>query len=172
MSLKVSFVLNGKRVEAQVHPGSTLLDALKHELGIVSVKRGCETGECGACTVLLDGRPVTACLVLAAKAGGRTITTLEGLQSEEGLRALQRTFIDKNAAQCGVCTPGFLVTLFAFLKKHPDASREDIRRAVEGNLCRCGAYLEIEEAALGAKDAFTASRDTTPLRFARQQAGL
>lgn len=151
MSLHVGFTLNGKAVEADVHPGSTLLDVLKHHMGVVSVKRGCETGECGACTVLLDGKPVNSCLVLAAKAEGREVMTLEGLGDDEVIKRLQARFVESNALQCGFCTPGFLITLYALLKENPSCTEDDVKTAIEGNLCRCGAYLEITKAAMAAK---------------------
>ena len=150
MNVHVSFALNGSAMEADAHPGGTLLDVLKHQLGIVSVKRGCEIGECGACTVLLDGKPVNSCLVLASQAQGREVTTLEGLE-DDVIKRLQTNFAKSNALQCGFCTPGFLVTLYALLKERPDCTEDEVKTAVEGNLCRCGAYLEITKAAVAAK---------------------
>jgi carbon-monoxide dehydrogenase small subunit len=151
VELHIAFSLNGTRVEADVHPGSSLLDALKHSFGIISVKRGCETGECGACTVLMDGKPVNSCRVLAAKVQGRSVTTLEGLAEDELAKRLQMRFIESNALQCGFCTPGFLITLYALIQERPLCSEDEIKTAVEGNLCRCGAYLEITKAALEAR---------------------
>jgi len=151
LSVDVSFRLNGRDVTSEAHPGSTLLDVLKHGLEIVSVKRGCETGECGACTVLLDGAPVDSCLVLASKANGRDIRTLEGLVDDPLMRELQARFTKTNAFQCGFCTPGMLISLYALFSENDEPSTDDIQRAVEGNLCRCGAYLEIIGAALAVK---------------------
>ena len=151
METHIAFSLNGTKVEADVHPGSSLLDVLKHSFGVVSVKRGCETGECGACTVLMDGRPVNSCLLLAAKVQGRSIITLEGLAEDELAKRLQRRFTESNALQCGYCTPGFLITLYALIQEKPLCSEDEIKTAVEGNLCRCGAYLEITKAALEAR---------------------
>jgi carbon-monoxide dehydrogenase small subunit len=151
VELHIAFSLNGTRVEADVHPGSSLLDVLKHSFGMISVKRGCETGECGACTVLLDGKPINSCLVLAAKVQRRSVITLEGLAEDELAKRLQRRFIESNALQCGFCTPGILITLYALIQERPLCSEDEIKTAVEGNLCRCGAYLEITKAALEAR---------------------
>jgi carbon-monoxide dehydrogenase small subunit len=151
LSIEVRFRLNGKAVKAEAHPGSTLLDVLKHELGIVSVKRGCETGECGACTVLFDGALVNSCLVLASKVEGRGVMTLEGLLDDPLMSDLQARFVEENAFQCGFCTPGILMSLYALLLENRRPSAEEVERAIEGNLCRCGAYLEIRNAALAAK---------------------
>lgn len=151
VDVHVAFSLNGAKVEADVHPGSSLLDVLKHSFGVISVKRGCETGECGACTILMDGRPVDSCLVLAAKVQGRDVVTLEGLAKDELAERLQKRFTESNALQCGYCTPGFLITLYALIREKPLCSEDEIKTAVEGNLCRCGAYLEITKAALEAR---------------------
>jgi len=150
LSIEVGLRLNGTAVEAEAHPGSTLLDVLKHGLGVVSVKRGCETGECGACTVLLDGAPVNSCLVLASRAAGKSVTTLEGLADDPLMRDLQARFAEGNAFQCGFCTPGILMILYALFLGNRRPSDDDVERAIEGNLCRCGAYLEIRNAALAA----------------------
>ena len=124
----------------------TLLEVLREECGLTGTKHGCELGECGACTVLVDGRPVLSCLVLAAEMEGRRIETVEGLALGNELHPLQRTFADLGAAQCGYCTPGILVTAKALLEKEPNPSRERIAEAISGNLCRCTGYQQIFEA--------------------------
>ncbi len=144
----VEFKLNGESVRVEVYPGSTLLDLLKHQLGVVSVKRGCETGECGACTVIMDGAPVNSCLVLSSRMKGKEVVTLEGLRDDPLMQALQAKFAEANAFQCAFCIPGILISLYALFAENPKPSEDDIQRAIEGNLCRCGAYLEIEKAAL------------------------
>lgn len=150
----LEFNLNGKLVRVKPFAGSTLLDVLKQDLGVISVKKGCETGECGACTVMLDGKPVDSCLVYAWKAHHHNVETLEGLSSQPVMKELQQNFAEKNALQCGYCTPGMLVTLYALMREKPEATSEEIKFAIEGNLCRCGAYLEIEQAVLRASQHF------------------
>ena len=124
----------------------TLLEVLREELGLTGTKHGCELGECGTCTVLVDGRPVLSCLVMAAAMGGKRIETVEGLQQGNALHPLQTTFADLGAAQCGYCTPGILVTARALLDRQPNPTRDEIREALSGNLCRCTGYLQIIEA--------------------------
>ena len=140
------FVINGRARDVDVRPGQTLLEVLRDTLGIFDAKEGCGEGVCGACTVLLDTRPVSSCLVLAAAARGRAILTVGGLEREGGLHPLQEAFIRHGAVQCGFCTPGMLLTTLAFLDRHPRASREAIRAALEGNLCRCTGYTKILDA--------------------------
>lgn len=146
--MRVRFILNNSKVEVEGHGGATLLDALKHELGVVSVKRGCETGECGACTVMLDGKPVNACLLPLAKVAGSSVITLEGMREDPIMKELQKQFVSTNALQCGFCTPGMLISLRALIGQRNRITPEDVTRATEGNLCRCGAYLEIQDAAM------------------------
>jgi carbon-monoxide dehydrogenase small subunit len=124
----------------------TLLEVLREDLTLYGTKHGCELGECGACAVLLDGQPMLSCLVLGVECDGRHITTVEGLASDGRLHPLQETFADLGAAQCGYCTPGFLVTAKALLDQTPHPSRDQIREALSGNLCRCTGYLQIVEA--------------------------
>ena len=138
--------INGRMREADAAPGQTLLGLLRDTLGIFDVKEGCSEGVCGACTVLLDGRPVSSCLVLAGAVRGRPIVTVRGLETERGLHPLQEAFVRHGAVQCGFCTPGMLLTALVFLERHPRPSREEIRRALEGNLCRCTGYTKIVDA--------------------------
>jgi len=128
----------------------TLLEVLREELGLTGTKHGCELGECGTCTVLVDGRPVLSCLVLAAEMEGREIETVEGLQEGNRLHPLQETFADLGAAQCGYCTPGILMAAKALVAGNPRPSRDEIRAALAGNLCRCTGYIKILEAVEGA----------------------
>lgn len=135
-------------VKVQTEPNATLLDVLREELRISSVKRGCEVGECGACTVLIDGKPVNSCLILAPKVEGRSILTVEGLTRNDELHPLQESFIEEFALQCGYCTPGVLLTAKALLDLKPSPTIEEIKEALSGNICRCGSYQEIINAIL------------------------
>ncbi len=148
--IKIKFMLNGKLVEVETNPNVTLLDLLREELRITSVKRGCEIGECGACTVLLDGKPVNSCLILAPTVDGRNIVTVEGLVRDGELHPLQEAFIEEFALQCGYCTPGVLLTAKALLDINPKPTIQEIKEALSGNLCRCGAYQQIINAILKA----------------------
>ena len=139
-------VLNGRSREVEVRPSQTLLELLRDTLGIFDVKEGCDEGVCGVCTVLLDGRPVSACLVLAAGLRGRSVLTLRGLELNGGLHPLQQAFLKHGAVQCGFCTPGMLLTALAFLERRPRPDREAIRAALEGNLCRCTGYTKLVDA--------------------------
>lgn len=136
----VELTVNGHKHAVQVEPRVTLLDALRDQLDITGAKRVCDRAECGACTVIMDSKAVYACSVLAIEAQGKAITTVESLIQGETLHPIQQAFVDNDASQCGFCTPGFIVALKAFLDKHPNASAEDIRRGLTGNLCRCGTY--------------------------------
>jgi aerobic-type carbon monoxide dehydrogenase small subunit (CoxS/CutS family) len=142
----VRFVLNGKNVEAEVPPHWTLLRMLREKLGLTGTKEGCGIGECGTCTVLLDGMPVNSCLVLAPKVEGRTVETVEGLGRREKLHPLQKSFIDHGAVQCGFCTPGMLMSSKALLERNPSPTRGEIQDAISGHLCRCTGYQQIIEA--------------------------
>jgi aerobic carbon-monoxide dehydrogenase small subunit len=146
MKYPVSFILNGITVDAYVKATETLLDVLREGMNIKSPKRGCDTGDCGACTVLLEGKPVRSCLTLALTVEGKKIDTLEGFMDNGNLHPLQVAFQDASAAQCGFCTPGVLISAKALLDKNPQPSRDEIIDAVSGNLCRCGSYVEIIEA--------------------------
>ncbi len=139
-------VLNGREREIDVRPNQTLLEVLRDTLGIFDVKQGCDEGVCGACTVLLDGRPVSSCLVLAGAVRGRAVVTLRGLERDGGLHPLQEAFVRHGAVQCGFCTPGMLLTALAFLEREPRPDREALRAALEGNLCRCTGYAKILDA--------------------------
>ena len=139
-------MINGQAREVEVRPEQTLLEVLRDTLGIFDVKEGCGEGVCGACTVLLDGRPVSSCLVLAPTVHGRAILTVRGLEEDGELHPLQEAFVRHGAVQCGFCTPGMLLTAFAFVEGHPGAEREAIRAALAGNLCRCTGYAKILDA--------------------------
>ncbi len=147
MSSKIiSFSLNGEVIEVAVSPDELLLDVLREKLHMTGTKRGCGKGECGACTVLFNGRAVNACLLPAMRAMGADIQTIEGLEGSQGLHPLQQSFIDKGAVQCGFCTPGVILSAKALLDKNKSPSRDEIREALSGNICRCTGYLKIEEA--------------------------
>ncbi len=146
MKYALSFILNGLPVDVLVKPTETLLDVLREKLGVVSPKRGCDTGDCGACTVLLGGEPVRSCLTIALTVAGKTVETVEALSRDGELHPLQQSFHEHYAAQCGFCTPGMLMSAKALLDKNPKPTREEIVEAISGNLCRCGAYEEIVEA--------------------------
>lgn len=146
MDYSVKFRINGKAVAALATPSTTLLEMLRETLGVKSVKRGCLTGDCGVCTVLLDGRPVNACLVLALTVEGKNVTTVEALGTANKLHPLQEAFHTYYAAQCGFCTPGMLLVGKALLEENPRPSREEVVEALEGNLCRCTGYVKIVEA--------------------------
>ena len=141
-----TFRVNGEVREALYKPHTTLLELLREDLQLTGTKHGCELGECGACTVLLDGQPVLACLVLAVACDGRDVRTVEGLADGAELHPLQAAFADLGGSQCGYCTPGMLVTAKALLDAEPNPSRERIREALSGNLCRCTGYQQIVEA--------------------------
>ena len=143
---QIRFVLNGEETDVSFAPYKTLLEVLREDLGHTGTKHGCELGECGACAVLLDGKPVLSCLVLALECSSKKVLTVEGLSGEGKLHPLQDTFADLGAAQCGYCTPGILVTAKALLEANPHPSRDQIREALSGNLCRCTGYLQIFEA--------------------------
>jgi aerobic-type carbon monoxide dehydrogenase small subunit (CoxS/CutS family) len=138
--------VNGTDMACAAHPNKTLLEVLREDLGLTGTKHGCEMGHCGACTVLLDGRPVLSCLALAVEAQGHEIRTVEGLAQGPHLHPLQQAFAETGAAQCGYCTPGFLMTAAALLETTRTPSEADIRQAIAGNLCRCTGYTKIVEA--------------------------
>jgi aerobic-type carbon monoxide dehydrogenase small subunit (CoxS/CutS family) len=142
----IRLALNGEEVDVSFASYKTLLEVLREDLGHTGTKHGCELGECGACAVLLDGKPVLSCLVLALECSGRHVLTVEGLSADGRLHPLQDAFADLGAAQCGYCTPGILVTAKALLDTNPHPSRVQIREALSGNLCRCTGYLQIFEA--------------------------
>ena len=146
VKVRLSLTVNGERVEALVDGYKTLLEVLREDLQLTGTKHGCELGECGACAVLVDGEPALSCLLLGLECEGRDIVTVEGLISGGRLHPLQDAFADLGAAQCGYCTPGILVTAKALLDREPHPTREQIREALSGNLCRCTGYLQIIEA--------------------------
>lgn len=147
---QIRMTLNGEEIDVSFAPYKTLLEVLREDLGHTGTKHGCELGECGACAVLLDGKPVLSCLVLALECQEKNVLTVEGLTSRGILHPLQEAFADLGAAQCGYCTPGILVTAKALLDQNPHPSRDQIREALSGNLCRCTGYLQIFEAVEGA----------------------
>ena len=142
----ISFQVNGKLVAVRAYPMERLLDVLREELGLTGTKEGCGEGECGSCSVLMDGVLVNSCLVPALQAKGVNITTVEGLAEDERLHALQQAFLDCGGAQCGICTPGMILAAFHLLGKKPQPTIEDIREGLSGNLCRCTGYAQIIEA--------------------------
>ena len=142
----IEFTLNGEAVEVAFAPHKTLLEVLREDLGLTGTKHGCELGECGTCAVLVDGRSVLSCLLLGLDTEGRRVETVEGMATETGLHPLQETFADTGAAQCGYCTPGFLLVAQELLSQNPNPSREEIKEALSGNLCRCTGYIKIYEA--------------------------
>ncbi|MFP3132681.1 MAG: 2Fe-2S iron-sulfur cluster binding domain-containing protein [Thaumarchaeota archaeon] len=143
MEVTVSFNLNGKKVSVTAPPAKSLLRVLREDLGITSVKPGCEAGECGACSVLLDGQVVTSCLVMISQVEGKNVLTVEGLQKDGELDPLQKAFIEEGATQCGYCTPGFIIAAKGLLNENPNPTDEEILEGVSGNICRCGAYPRI-----------------------------
>jgi xanthine dehydrogenase YagT iron-sulfur-binding subunit len=142
----MAFSINGKNYKADLEPRVTLLDALRDQFELTGAKRVCDRAECGACTVLMDHKPVYACSVLAIEAQTKTITTVESLIAEGTLHPVQQAFVDHDASQCGFCTPGFVVSCKAFLDAHPHPTPAEIRRGLSGNLCRCGTYAGIRQA--------------------------
>lgn len=148
MKLSIRITVNGEPGEFLVDPKRTLLDLLREDWELTGTKRGCDNGECGACTVLLDGQPVNACLVFAVEADGKEVLTIEGLAEGTRLHPLQEAFIQNGAVQCGYCSPGMILTAKALLDENPRPSEEEVRKAIAGNLCRCGAYNKVVKAVL------------------------
>ena len=144
--MRIDMTVNGEQREADVWPGESLLFALRERLGLPGSKNACEQGECGSCSVLLDGTLVCACLVLAAQADGHEVVTVEGLAEEGRLHRVQEAFVEAGAVQCGFCTPGLVVATAALLDERPDPSEDEIREALSGNLCRCTGYQKIFDA--------------------------
>jgi xanthine dehydrogenase YagT iron-sulfur-binding subunit len=147
----IALMVNGKKLAAELEPRVTLLDALRDNFNLTGAKRVCDRGVCGACTVLLDGKPVYGCSVLAIDAQGKKITTIEGLAEGDALTPVMQAFVDHDAQQCGFCTPGFVVATTHFLQQNPNPTAEDIRLGLSGNFCRCGTYDGIRAVALAAK---------------------
>lgn len=146
MPKELHFVLNGQEVDLEVDPSATLVEVLRDQLGLTGTKVGCSAGDCGSCTVLIDGQPFASCLVPAPRVEGREVVTVEGLAQGEQLHPLQEAFLDEGAVQCGFCTPGMLMTAKALLDRNPNPSRQEIREAIAGNLCRCTGYEQIIDA--------------------------
>ena len=156
MRKTITLEVNGVAETAEVEVGQTLLRFLRDGLDLTGTKEGCNEGECGSCMVLLDGRPVNSCLVLAVEADGRAVTTVEGLSREGVLHPLQKAFLSQAAVQCGFCTPGMVLTAVALLSENPDPTEDDVRKALAGNLCRCTGYRQIVDAVRGTAAALRA----------------
>lgn len=150
--MRIEFELNGEKVSADVPPYMSLTDMLREEMGIQSVKKGCEHGECGACTILVNGATVASCIMLAPMAEGKYITTLEGLENKALMIDLRNAFIENGAIQCGFCTPGMLISSYAVLRDNPHPSPEEVKMGIEGNICRCTGFTKIIEAVLDAAE--------------------
>lgn len=146
MKQLIRLIVNEEPYEVMIKPSETLLEVLKNKLGLTGAKHACDTGKCGACTVLIDGKPVRSCLTLAISVRDREITTIEGLAKGEELHPLQRAFIEHGAVQCGFCTPGMILFTKSFLEENPEPQEEEIRKALSGNICRCTGYVKIIEA--------------------------
>ena len=144
--MKIKFTVNGRVEERDVREDERLLDLIRDDLQLTGAKEGCGEGECGACTVLIDGKAIASCLVLAPQVDGKSVLTVEGLAPGEELHPIQRAFVEKGAVQCGFCTPGFIMSTYALLTVNPDPSNEEILAALEGNLCRCTGYAKILDA--------------------------
>lgn len=167
--MNLKFKLNGKSVELEVSGGERVLDLLRERFRLVGAKEGCGKGECGACTVLLDGEPVCSCLLLSSQLAGREVVTIEGLASEGKLHPVQEAFVEAGAVQCGFCTPGLVLSAVALLERSGDPSREEIRSALAGNLCRCTGYEKIVEAVELAAGNMAASGGSKRLRAAARR---
>ena len=146
MKKAINLLINDKEYELAVAQNKTLLDVLREDLGFTETKKGCDQGECGACTVLIDGKPVSSCIVLAVSAQGKSILTLESLSTNGRLHPLQESFIKHSAIQCGFCTPGMLLVAKALLDRNPHPARDEIKQVIAGNICRCTGYVKIIEA--------------------------
>ncbi len=146
MEKTINLTVNGETRSIAVDVNQTLLEVLREDLGLTGTKKGCNQGECGACTVLMDGKPVSSCLVLAVKADGKTVMTIEGVAKDGSLHPIQETFNQKGAIQCGFCTPGMILTTKNLLDKNPNPSLGEIKEAISGNICRCTGYVQIIEA--------------------------
>lgn len=152
MKQRMELQVNGRVYEVFVEPWKTLLEVLREEVGLTGAKMGCDDGNCGACTVIVDGKAIKSCLMLVPQAKGKKILTIEGLGSEENLHPLQQAFIEYFAVQCGFCTPGMILAAKALLDENPNATEEEIREGLHGNICRCTGYVKIVEAIEAARD--------------------
>ncbi len=150
--IKIKLTVNERDYVVEVKPHWTLLDVIRDQIGLTGTKYGCGTGECGACTVLMDGKPAPSCLVLAAQAEGKEIVTIEGLSNGDKLHPLQKAFIEHGAIQCGYCTPGMILSAKALLDRKSNPTEEEVRYAIDGNLCRCTGYVKQVEAILAAAE--------------------
>lgn len=144
--MELEITVNGKHLEKQVDGDQRLIDFLREELGFTGVKEGCGVGECGACTVLVDGKSVLSCLTRVAQVDGKEVLTIEGLSDGDDLHPVQQAFVETGGVQCGFCTPGFIMVAVELLERNPDPSREEIREWIEGNICRCTGYVKIVDA--------------------------
>lgn len=144
--MKINFVLNDKTIDIDVPPDRRVIDLLREDLGMTGPKEGCGAGECGACTILVDGRAILSCLILAPQIDGKRVTTIEGVGNEVKLNSLQEAFVEYGAVQCGFCTPGMILSAMELLNHNPVPSREEIRKGISGNLCRCTGYQKIVDA--------------------------
>jgi carbon-monoxide dehydrogenase small subunit len=153
MKKLINLLVNGKAYDVAVMPNKTLTQVLREDLGLMGTKEGCGVGDCGTCTVILDGRPVNSCLVLAVQANGSEITTIEGVSEGKDLHPIQEAFVEHGAVQCGFCTPGMILSAKSLLEKNPAPTELEIREAISGNLCRCTGYQKIVEAVKAAADA-------------------
>ncbi len=150
MRKQLRLIVNDEPRQAQVEPYFSLLDTLRDELHLTGTKKGCDEGDCGACTVLLNGKPVTSCMVLALSTQDAEVTTIEGLANQESLHPVQRAFVDHGGLQCGFCTPGLIMASVGLLESNPSPTEEDVKFAIGGNLCRCTGYSKVVEAILAA----------------------
>lgn len=160
MKQKVSFTVNGEVYEVEVEPWWTLLEVLREKLYLTGTKRGCDRGDCGACTVLINGIAKLSCLMLAVEAQGKEILTVEGLAQDKELHPIQRAFVEQGAVQCGFCTPGMVLSAKALLDRNPTPSEEEVREGLSGNLCRCTGYTKIIEAVLVASETMRKRQET------------
>lgn len=149
--MKIRLSVNGKEYEKEVEPRMLLVDFLRDSLGLTGTHVGCETGSCGSCTVLLDGRPVKSCLILIAQANGSSVTTIEGISGDKGMNRVQKSLSESKALQCGFCAPGIVIAATWFLDRNKDPDENEVREALSGNVCRCTGYQPVVEAVLRAK---------------------
>ena len=157
MESDIKIIINGDEQQFRVRSDERLIDLLRDSLGLTGSKKRCETGECGACTVIMDGKAVNSCLVLAVDAAGKAITTIEGLADRGELHPLQKSFVKHGALQCGFCTPGMIISAKALIDENPEPSEMEVRRALEGNICRCTGYTKIIDAVLDAAEEIRSS---------------
>jgi carbon-monoxide dehydrogenase small subunit len=158
MKNQIHLQVNGEPYDLLVEPRHTLLKVLRDDLGLTGTKKGCDTGDCGACTVLMNGKPINSCLALGMEANGKEITTIEGLARGDDLHPLQEAFVQSGAIQCGYCTPGMILTAKALLDENAAPSEEEVKRAISGNLCRCTGYVKIVQAIQAAARTINSSR--------------